>query len=229
MSVLDAGMGHVYVALFRTADGGASWEILVDPHTSTDLQACGKTGMAFRTDQTGWVTFDCGGRYDIPFLDRTADGGSTWGTLELPPPEADPDLYGQGAACWPHSPTLFEPGVGVLALECARWDGDTRSTEAYLYSTSDGGVSWETGPYPGGKLTLIDRDTGWALGRQIHRTTDGGRSWTLVKEVNWDGQFSFLNGELGWAVARAEEKIALVKTTDGCRTWDEIAPQVAPH
>jgi hypothetical protein len=44
--------------------------------------------------------------------------------------------------------------------------------------------------------------------------------------VNWDGQFSFVDASNGWAVAQAEEEIALVRTTDGGRIWQMIEPQI---
>jgi len=69
---------------------------------------------------------------------------------------------------------------------------------------------------------------GWSVGRDLYLTLDGGFSWTKVKSVTWDGQFSFVSQALGWAVARSEEAIALVTTSDGGRSWTEIQPRIAP-
>jgi photosystem II stability/assembly factor-like uncharacterized protein len=227
MKVLDAGMHHVYVALYRTADGGLSWETVVDPHATTDLQSCGKTGMVFMADQSGWVTYDCGGVYDVPFIDWTPDGGSTWQSVQLPPPPGDPDLFGRTIACGMHWPTMFSSASGTMVLECVRYEGDDRIEEAYLYSTSDQGQTWQSFPYPGGELRLIDANVGLALGREIHQTRDGGRTWTQISFVNWDGQFSFVDDQTGWAVARSGEEIALVSTTNGGQTWEQLDPRVA--
>lgn len=51
------------------------------------------------------------------------------------------------------------------------------------------------------------------------RFADGGLSWVAAKQVNWEGQFSFINPQTGWAVARNEDEIALVATDDGDLNW----------
>jgi hypothetical protein len=54
----------------------------------------------------------------------------------------------------------------------------------------------------------------------------------LVKTVNWDGQFSFAdeNTALGIAYDPDDDQFALVKTTDGCSTFQIISPEViAPY
>jgi photosystem II stability/assembly factor-like uncharacterized protein len=77
-------------------------------------------------------------------------------------------------------------------------------------------------------LFFTDALTGLALGRWIYLTQDGGKTWSTVKQVNWDGQFNFLTFNTGWAVARNAGQIALVNTVDGGRSWQEIKPVVAP-
>jgi len=69
---------------------------------------------------------------------------------------------------------------------------------------------------------------GWAFGREISKTLDFGLTWERVKIVSWDGQFSFIDHDRGWAVARSGEEIAFVQTIDGGKTWQEIDPLVAP-
>ena len=46
--------------------------------------------------------------------------------------------------------------------------------------------------------------------------------------VTWDGQFSFVDPDFGWAVARAEEELALVLSDDRGQTWQMIEPVVLP-
>jgi photosystem II stability/assembly factor-like uncharacterized protein len=59
----------------------------------------------------------------------------------------------------------------------------------------------------------------------MYRTDDGGETWEHVKTVFWDGQFSFVGSQYGWAVARSGEALALVKTVDGGSSWVELEPQ----
>jgi photosystem II stability/assembly factor-like uncharacterized protein len=47
-----------------------------------------------------------------------------------------------------------------------------------------------------------------------------------LKDLNWEGQFDFIDASNGWAVAHAGDQIALVRTTDGGRTWDELDPMI---
>jgi photosystem II stability/assembly factor-like uncharacterized protein len=77
-------------------------------------------------------------------------------------------------------------------------------------------------------LYFTNAQTGLALGRVIYRTDNGGNSWSLSKLVDWDGQFSFLDLNTGWAVASNAGQIALVQTVDGGRTWQKVRPVVAP-
>lgn len=74
--------------------------------------------------------------------------------------------------------------------------------------------------------------SGLALGRKIYRTGDGGRTWTFIQQVTWDGQFSFLSGsstDLGWAsVFNAQGETALVKTDNGGQSWSMLDPIVGP-
>ena len=126
-----------------------------------------------------------------------------------------------------HSPTLFSEVSGMLIVACLSYEGEETTETAYLFSTSDGGKNWERLDYPGGHLHFIDEQIAYALGREIFQTQDGVLSWEQIKRVEWDGQFSFVNEQQAWAVARKGAAIALVKTEDGGRTWDLLEPKVS--
>ncbi|NIS81231.1 MAG: DUF5050 domain-containing protein [Anaerolineales bacterium] len=226
MQYLDAGMHHVYMSMYRTTTGGAYWEGLFDPYTGDELQSFDKTGIFFADANTGWVTRDSGGVQPGAFVDVTYDGGFTWESLPLPPPEDNPSKFDE-EYCGMHYPTMLSRSSGSLVVRCKRFDDSETILSHYVYSTSDGGQTWSYSDYPGGELQFIDPSVAYALGREIYLSRDGGRTWTKVKEVNWDGQFSFVSENLAWAVARAGDEIALVRTQDGSRTWEELKPQVA--
>ena len=65
------------------------------------------------------------------------------------------------------------------------------------------------------------------LGRDQYISTSDGQTWSFVKSVNWDGQFSFTDMQYGWAVARSNGSVALVHTIDGAATWKIIKPVIA--
>ena len=64
--------------------------------------------------------------------------------------------------------------------------------------------------------------------REIYRSEDGGASWVEVKTVFWKGQFSFINRDTAWVVVYdwEDDEYALVKTTDGCNSFEIIMPEV---
>jgi hypothetical protein len=219
------GMHRYPVYLFATSDGGTHWERRIDPYDSVDLQSCQKTGMSFAFELTGWVTI---GSCPIEGAEVvvTQDGGANWNEIALPAPAEQPDLF-SSAGCESHSPTLFSSSHGALAMSCLRWEDDERIEDQYVYVSEDGGETWQTHRYPGGTLLFVDADIAYALSHDIYRTLDGGETWTKVKSVSWDGQFSFVNEQLGWAVARSETEIALVKTEDGGQSWSIIEPTIS--
>ncbi|MBF8284907.1 MAG: hypothetical protein HW378_3822 [Anaerolineales bacterium] len=235
-----AGMMHDYVFVFATSDGGQTWERIVDPFTDTLPQSCGKTAMIFADAQTGWVTGDCQGvQPGAPYLQKTTDGGRTWGAVELAPPADAPELFKTDTtACGTYAPVAFSPESMVVAMQCN--DFNTGRFSSFLYTTADGGQTWTIHSLPAlfSSATFISAETGWVKARQndfpegpsdLYQTLNGGQTFAKIKTLNWLGsQFSFISAQVGWAVARSHEGSALVTTTDGGKTWKEIKPQIAP-
>jgi photosystem II stability/assembly factor-like uncharacterized protein len=76
-------------------------------------------------------------------------------------------------------------------------------------------------------LYFLTPQNGLALGRKIYKTTDGGQTWKFIQQVTWDGQFSFVSMDLGWAyVFNDQGETALVKTVNGGATWSMLHPLV---
>lgn len=216
-----AGMHRYPVYLLRTSDGGATWETIIDPYAGEGLQSCNKTGLFFLDAQTGWVTVDnC--PVTAPELSVTSDGGRTWEARPLPVPANRPTLF-DDALCEAHSPQLLTPAIGALGLTCR-----LGLNISYVYLTQDGGATWEPHLYPGGELVMLSPRVGFALSRRIYQTLDGGVTWTATKVVEWDGQFSWVDERAGWAVARSNGALALVKTSNAGRIWDLLKPRVGP-
>jgi photosystem II stability/assembly factor-like uncharacterized protein len=223
---LGAGMNHDYFTLFGSTDGGKTWQTLVDPFQG-DLQSCTKTGIVFANAQMGWLTGDCHAVAPGVFLYTTGDGGRTWTSQEIPvPANAPADFFSLPfLGCGTYDPLFVPPDNVILEVQCDNFQLST--TAYYLYRTTDGGTNWSVNSFPGQSLLFISPEVGWALGRDIYQTADGGQTWNQVGSVNWDGQFDFVDEQLGWAVARADGQIALVKTEDGGSSWQELQPAIA--
>jgi len=219
---LDGAMQSVFTALSTSADKGENWTMLFDPTTDTggSVQGFDKTGGVFVNTEYGWLTRDFRGVTISIFLDVTSDGGTTWQNLEVPPPPTDADLF-TSCACGMYDPSLVNKAIGSARLSCRCYLDDIIINKNFLYRTIDGASSWEIHSMPGGEMHFINGQTYYATGREIYRTSDNGDYWELIKNVNWDGQFSFvdLNNALAVAYDPDDEEYALVKTTNGCSSF----------
>jgi photosystem II stability/assembly factor-like uncharacterized protein len=229
---LGAGMNHNYVALLGTQDGGLTWNTLVTPQDSADIQSCPKTGMVFFDAENGWIARECKGLYPAPHIMHTIDGGLTWRRIEPPAPASTPSLFND-YACDMASPNTSSASSVTLAMKCLNM-ADFSTEKDYVYWTNDAGVTWSSYPLPpdyvlGEGLTFVDPLNGFAFGRKIYRTSDGGKTWTFVQEVFWSGQFSFISENQGWAsVINDSDQNALVKTLNGGVRWEMLNPLVVP-
>jgi photosystem II stability/assembly factor-like uncharacterized protein len=161
------------VLLFRTVDGGHTWEAVNLPPPSgqaslfTDIGVeCGSEYPVFLTPQVGFLAVRCSHFAQNPadmlaFLYATRDGGDTWKTVPYP-----------GGALY-----FFDDQTGL-------------ATGEEIYKTEDGGgswtkisiVSWE------GAFTFPDEGHGWAVARSddqvaLVSSQDGGQYWTLLEPV----------------------------------------------
>ncbi len=235
---------------YRTTDGGATWN-LVTPHWCEDSCRTNfpLSNLVFLDDLNGWLLED-GGQSDIyesspgfyvfyensPRYYITSDGGFEWIVRVLDPPLDNPQLLTDSDHCTMHDLNLLSKQVARFYLRCVVGDENAEEIQVtgYLYATDDGGKTWYTNmlfqenlaeyeisrrQWP--QLFFFDADRGLLLGREIWRTEDGGITWIQINTVAWDGQFSFIDWQRGWAVAKgtSSEK-ALVYTTNGGGTWE---------
>jgi photosystem II stability/assembly factor-like uncharacterized protein len=214
--------------LFRTADSGASWETLVAPF--------GFAQLFFLDADAGWALVDRGAGAGSQAVDiyRTLDGGASWEPVfQMVPEEADPP----GAL--PLSG--IKNGISFNDLDHG-WVGGSIPMDGftYLYSSADGGATWEHVelPLPAGFENA--QTTVWApvfftpqegilpvtlfsdvMGMVFYVTRDGGATWTPGGVVENGGPFAigssqdlFVWGESGLSASH-----------DGGATWTTLQPE----
>jgi len=237
MAHLGAGMSHDYIAIFTTADGGKTWKRVFDPQKNGDLMSCTKTGVGFSSPQNGFLVGDCPGLMPELFLYRTKDGGQTWSKVSLPVPPGEPEnlISDNGNGCGIPSLVYSLAQTIILDMRCERYN--LGSAWSWLYISMDGGDSWKSYPLPAnyGILNFADPDDGWLLamakndntaGGEIFHTSDGGKTWLEVLGVGWQGVPEFPDAMNGWVVAHSGDLLALVHTTNGGTTWEELKPVI---
>jgi len=219
---------HFNHELFRTIDGGLNWTSL-DGEISSEY-----TGMVFADTTFGLRSLQTIRAYSAapPAYEVTTDGGSTWESRELPPPPEAPDLFTQLPYCETYQPVLLSARSIRMLVGCFDSYDPPRESTSYFYSTQDGGASWLTVRLPDKTRAADDRllwfglNNALLLGRDMYLSTSDGQTWSFVKTVNWDGQFSFSDPQYGWAVARSNGEVALVQTTDWAAAWSVIKPTI---
>lgn len=225
--VMGTGRNDTY-SLFQTSNGGRTWtEFNLNPYVVTDLE--------FYNPMLGWISEEMSGPYDsiAPFLRFTVDGGETWERQDLPLPPAATVLADQHRYCSTYDVDFLTDGSLITIVECSQSPFEPEGSLSYLYLSLDFGNSWDIQPLPqsiraGGEVVVLDRENALLLGAEMYSSSDGRQSWTKFKEVNWTGQFSFVERDVGWAIAKAGEETALVRTLDGGQTWVLIKPIIAP-
>ncbi len=228
------GAGTHYVAqLLRSMDGGVTWLSLTG-NENFDYNY-DYTGLVFMDPNSGLVTWETTGAYapGPPEYAVTSDSGVNWDVRQLPPPDDAPNLFDTFDYCEPFQPHMFSSASIRMLVGCFDAYDPPHVFSSYLYSSEDGGSAWKSIHLPDKVLAsqdtlfFFDKNNALLLGRDIYRSADGGQNWEYVKSVNWDAQFSFVDPQTGWAIARANDQTTLVKTSNGGAAWIEIKPVIA--
>lgn len=251
----DPGSAYIgkEIALLRTVDGGKSWQKIGSsaaksqlPTTSSDAYGSppfeAATRMQFISATTGWLAGTTYRKDNATFswLYVTHDGGTSWHQVSISLPVSADVLQ---------APQFFNAQDGLLPVSTSGL-APAYTPQTMVYVTHDGGATW-LGTFVPFDVTFADYlDTAhaWAYTGSLNRytfatTSDGWQHWTKgtlhMSFANIYG-FDFLSPSLGWAIAnnvkehlpepggglRSGDIVALLKTTDGGKTWQEIAHSV---
>ena len=206
----SGGDHYTWRHLYRTDDGGQSWELLTD---DPPYPPFGTPDLIFIDGAHGWLA-------GWGVLSATDDGGRTWRNL---------GLVEEGETA--RAPQLLSPQQGFVIAER---HNDGRNA---LLRTDDGGATWRhvygapaPAPWPSGPVRFFADGSGVGAGENgaILATRDAGRTWTQVGALSANCQFglqvsalSFPDRMHGWAtvLCGGTPAPALFRTTDGSATW----------
>jgi photosystem II stability/assembly factor-like uncharacterized protein len=176
--------------IYKTVDGGATWAL---QHTNQDPKGF-LDAMAFWDATHGIVVGDSvDGVFSILL---TADGGTTW--TPVPAASLPPALPGEGA--------FAASGTNVTVHGNSHaWFATGAAAKSRVLRTADRGRSWTVADTPlaagpsAGAFSIAFRDAnhGVVVGGDYQKeaeavanlavTSDGGRTWSLVKERGLSG------------------------------------------
>lgn len=227
-------------ALWRTADGGATWE----PSYTIPEDAGEILSVQFAGPQTGWML-------SLSKLYRTDDGGSTWSEQHVLPPGSAGEIravsFAAGGKTGWAAGGVYRPGTRE-EIEGASTQQLSHDPKKLLFKavfrTDDGGKTWREQALDRSagrlaRLFFIDADHGWALSggdgdTGIFRTADGGAHWDYAEYRNRCGEdkgqedfegrmvaVSFLDAATGWL---SFNNGSVAKSNDGGLNWCEVTP-----
>ena len=228
-----AADGTTTVLVFRTVDGGQTWQKTTIPQISPIFQ------ITFVDAQHGWVLskrVDLASAEAVNIL-RTTDGGKTWAVVssalaastDTPPPGQLP--FGGDKA-----------GLGFVDTTTG-WTTGNFPLYGYVffYVTHDGGATWnrQTLPFPPDKASTqiatrpprfftatdgilpVSFVTENAASLDLYVTHDGGASWTSTTPVAASVAISdIIDMDHGWA----SDGTLLYVTSDGGQNWTKLSP-----
>ena len=208
--------------IVHTADGGETWEVQLQANAYFR-----SIGMA--NAQRGWA-----GTLTLPRrMFETSNGGASWQQV------ANLPALAPSAVC----------GLAVVNERVVYASGTNYPDRpARMMKTVDGGqtwTAWEMAPWAD---LLVDcfftsQRSGWVVGGKsntgnptranvrpvVLRTEDGGVTWTNQVAAlafplgEWGWKIQFLNADIGFVSLESFQAGAILKTTDGGRSWVRLA------
>lgn len=206
------------IALWHTADTGATWEQVAA--TGIADGQC-KVGLTFSDASHGFIS--AASPNDRPLVYRTADGGRSWtAAAALTDP---PSFTSHGAG--------FELTVTAVRAFGSNVLGDVAGNGAgqigrYAYRSADGGATWtyaSTGPAPTITISFVSATRWLQIGApgESRETTDGGATWHAYttdysQAAPIAPAVAFGDAQVGYATVRG----AIQRTIDGGAHWTAI-------
>lgn len=244
--------------VLSTEDGGETWQdaaapqpgglFAIDAAPDGSVWAVGRGGTVLRWSQAdGWSRSSVrtsASLYDVTLTDdghafiegagvllASDDGGLTWSRRTC--------IMGNGEEPYDYSFVDGDHGWAV-GMEWV-WEGRDEGEYGFVYSTSDGGVTWQREvrlPKLLYSVCFVDGLNGWAVGGIsdwedeyagcVYVTTDGGHTW-VEQPAPGDGlqgfyDVCFVDGQNGWTVGYSDwdDTATVLRTVDGGAHWGVV-------
>lgn len=176
--------------MIKTTNSGNNWfNISIFPNTAENLNS-----VWFTNENSGWMCSTNDTLY------QTTNSGVTWSRQMKFQSDGQKIFFIDSNTGW------------ILA-------------QPRLYKTTDAGLNWTLiNTQMGNYFTFVSANTGWMAtypggGSVIHKTTDGGSTWTPQYSTTSFRNiycFDFVNESTGWAAGYREH---ILKTTNGGLNW----------
>ncbi|MFM9865143.1 MAG: WD40/YVTN/BNR-like repeat-containing protein [Micropepsaceae bacterium] len=214
--------------LYRTRDGGATWQAIGAPGIEIVKGICGidilSQKRVFQGELRSGVIVHAAGRVGgTAAMLRSTDGGETWRVIDLRP----------------HAGMILDVKFfdAENGLVCAATSDDIEKANALILRTADGGQTW-TRAYQSSrpfencwKMSFPSREVGFATvqnyqdgttKRVVVKTTDGGKTWSELPLAD-DARVrefgvGFVDERWGWVGTT----ISGFETRDGGATWAPV-------
>jgi photosystem II stability/assembly factor-like uncharacterized protein len=125
-------MFHEDITLYRTLDGGTSWNKLTGTQdASYTIPDVSKSGLIFTDEKHGWITTQTP-QTGFLGLFQTTDGGATWSQKQIDVPKEYADIE-----FLTYPPVFFSSKDALLLTNTTE-----ESLDQLVYVTHDGGNSW---------------------------------------------------------------------------------------
>jgi photosystem II stability/assembly factor-like uncharacterized protein len=194
--------------LLHTSDGGAIWQ------SNLTVSGVSITNVRFSDPSSGWIV----GGDDLEMLgwvaSCTTDGGQSWSTpTPLPLNSVGPIEY---------SDSVFEAFAPRGAASAIFMETDDlvggNGDDTTVWATSDGGAVWTLADrLPDatiGDVVFSSPLDGWAAGRWLWHTTDGGHRWAKVRMAPAVARIAVEGSEI-WVVGQS----GALHSGDAGTTW----------
>lgn len=213
----------------RTIDGGQTWE--------QDSSLAGVEQLIYTDSLHLW------GESDSRFVWWSTDGGENWTRTSIT--DTIVEVRSRDIVALDNDRIFMATNIGIYASSDGGQNWYYFSTQAmnslvflndlevwaggvelifpgFLHST-DGGQTWENlihSNIPHGfdimaKVDFVDSQTGWIVGTNILKTTDGGQSW-IEQHSGGGGNLTFVDDQTGWVIGGNGK---ILHTADGGENW----------